>query len=68
MKFHYFEELQADSTDLLLKMAIGQGYVPTTCLLTGRVVMSEVQASRDPCAGCNGPRNRCHGRRKRTEP
>jgi len=67
MKPHYFEQNLADNDDILLKMCIHQGYVPTTCLLGGGVVWSEQNASRDPCAGCNGPREKCHGR-ERKEP
>lgn len=64
MKFHYFEERKADINDIQLKMAINQGYVPSTCLLAGFIVMSEISAQRDPCAECNGPREICKGRPK----
>ena len=30
--------------------------------LGGMTVMAEVQAGRDPCAGCTGPRDKCKGR------
>lgn len=62
---HYFEQEQADPRDIKLKMCIGQGYVPPTCLLNGTVVWGEISASRDPCAGCEGPRERCGGRPKK---
>lgn len=62
---HYFDKDRADDSDFGLSMAKMQGYVPQTCLLGGRVVMSEVNAGKDPCAGCNGPREKCHGRPKR---
>lgn len=67
MKIHYFDQPQSDPDDMLLRMAIHQGYVPNTCLLSGVVVMSETQAGRDACAGCLGPRERCKGR-SRQEP
>lgn len=65
MKIHYFDQDIADADDLLLQMAKGQGYVPATCLLGGRVVMAEVNCGRDACAGCEGPREKCHGRPRR---
>jgi hypothetical protein len=61
-KLHYFDDPQADPNDIWLTLAIQQGYVPDTCLLAGRVVMQEVNQGNDPCAGCAGPRPRCHGR------
>lgn len=54
--------------DAMLGMAIGQGYVPPTCLLAGSVVMDEMNAARDPCAGCSGPRERCKGRPAKVKP
>jgi hypothetical protein len=65
MKPHYFEQASADSDDIRLGMAKLQGYVPKTCLLGGAVVMGEVFAGRDACAGCEGPRIKCAGRPKR---
>ena len=59
---HYFGLDAAPAHDMALGMAKMQGYVPQTCLLGGVVVMSEVSAGRDPCAGCAGPRDKCHGR------
>lgn len=67
MKPHYFDQPLPDPDDFMLKMAIQQGYVPQTCLLGGMVVMDETNHGRDACAGCEGPRERCHGRRKRIE-
>ena len=67
MKLHYFDQDKADESDIQLKMAIGQGYVPSTCLLSGAVVMSEILRAADPCDGCNGPREKCHGRQKREQ-
>lgn len=64
MKLHYFEQESADSDDFQLKMAIHQGYVPKTCLLGGITVMSEINAARDPCAGCECDRVKCDGRSK----
>lgn len=68
MKMHYFDQDSADPSDMMLAMAIGQGYVPKTCLLGGIVVMDEVNAGRDPCAGCNGPREKCKGRPGKAAP
>lgn len=65
---HYFDSEKAPDHDFQLGMAKMQGYVPQTCLLGGIIVMSEVNAQRDPCAGCNGPRYKCHGRSKIEEP
>lgn len=59
---HYFDLAAASPHDIHLQMAIGQGYVPSTCLLGGGPVMSEMNEGRDPCAGCEGPRERCGGR------
>jgi len=64
-KLHYFDQEKADDTDIMLKMVINQGYAPNTCLLGGIVVMNEVNKRNDPCAGCEGPREKCHGRNKR---
>jgi hypothetical protein len=65
MKPHYFDDGKADEKDFQLAMAIEHGYVPKTCLLGGLVVMSEIANRRDPCAGCEGPREVCKGRPKR---
>lgn len=65
MKLHYFDQEIADEDDINLAMAIGQGYVPKTCLLNGMVVMYEVNKGNNPCWGCNGPREKCKGKPKR---
>lgn len=61
MKPHYFEQDEPDSDDMQLGMAKTQGYVPQGCLLGGMVVMAEINAGRDPCSGCNCPREKCGG-------
>ena len=66
MKPHYFEQTEADSDDMQLGMAKMQGYVPQTCLLGGMVVMGEVGKGNNPCWGCEGPREKCGGKDKRT--
>lgn len=66
MKLHYFDQDTAPASDIQLAMAKGQGYVPKGCLLAGAVVMSETNAGRDACAGCEGPRAKCGGRAKTT--
>lgn len=63
MKPHYFDQDKADDDDMFLSMVIMQGYVPSTCLLGGIVVMGLVNEKKDPCKGCNCDRNKCHGRR-----
>jgi hypothetical protein len=65
MQPHYFNDPAADPHDVQLGMAKMQGYVPKGCLLGGIVVMSEVSAGRNPCWGCEGPRERCGGKPKR---
>lgn len=65
MKPHYFAQISADQDDMALGMAKMQGYVPAGCLLGGAVVMSEVNSGRNPCWGCEGPRDRCGGKPKR---
>ena len=67
MKPHYFDQNEADIDDIQLGMAKIQGYVPQKCLLGGVIVMSEINAGRSPCWGCNGPREKCDGKPKRTQ-
>jgi len=62
MKPHYFDQETADDDDMLLNMAKGQGYVPQTCLLSGVLVMGIINDGKDPCIGCNCPREKCKGR------
>ena len=53
--------------DLMIK----QGYVPSACTLpielAGPLIWSEINHSRDPCAGCNDNRAVCHGRPREKE-
>lgn len=65
MKTHYFDQDEADADDHLLGMAKMQGYVPKSCLLGGPTVMAEVGNGSNPCAGCEGPREKCKGKAKR---
>ena len=65
MKPHYFSQEAADSDDWLLGMAKMQGYIPKSCLLGGEVVMLEIGEGRNPCWGCEGPRDKCHSQPKR---
>jgi len=62
MKLHYFDQEKADEDDMLLGMAIQQGYVPKTCLLGGMTIIAEVQEGISPCAGCNCDRAKCLGK------
>ncbi len=48
--------------DIMLKMAIGQGYVPNGCTLDGMIVMGLINRGEDPCKGCNNDRINCNGR------
>jgi hypothetical protein len=65
LKPHYFQQDTADADDMMLGMAKMQGYVLQRCLLGGVVVMSEVNEGRNPCWGCEGPREKCGGKPKR---
>ena len=67
MKPHYFNQEKADADDMALGMAKMQGYVPSSCLLGGIVVMSEINHGLNPCWGCNGPRSKCYGKPKRED-
>jgi hypothetical protein len=67
MKLHYFEQLEPDQDDWELGMAKQQGYVPGMCLLGGAVVMCQINKGKNPCWGCNGPREKCKGTPKREE-
>jgi hypothetical protein len=58
----YFDRSAAPKRDIQLQLAVHQGYVPSRCLLGGGIVLAEMRAGRDPCAGCDGPRVRCGGR------
>jgi len=64
MQPHYFEQDAADIDDHQLRMAKMQGYVPQTYLLNGATVMDEITKGRNPCWGCEGPREKCHGKPK----
>ena len=66
MKLHYFAQDAADADDFQLGMAKMRGYVPKGCLLGGIVAMSEVGAGRNPCWGCEGPREKCGGKPKQS--
>jgi hypothetical protein len=64
-KLYYFDQDQADADDMMLGTAKAQGYVPQTCLLGGATVFRELGLGLNPCRGCNGPREKCHGQAKR---
>lgn len=61
---HYFDQLQADPSDLLLKDAIDRSIVPIGCLLSGALVLMAADLKKDPCGSCSCPRSRCGGRPK----
>lgn len=63
-KVHYFDQEKADQKDMVLGMAIMQGYVPKDCLLGGATVMGLVFSGKNPCIGCEGPRKKCGGKPK----
>ena len=62
VKLHYFDQDAADEDDIKLSMAIQQGFVPKTCLLGGDTIMLCMNEGKDPCIGCQGPREKCKGR------
>ena len=62
MKLHYFDQELADTDDVLLGIAIMQGYVPETCLLGGATVMGLVNRGENPCDGCACDRIKCKGK------
>lgn len=64
-RLHYFDLQKASPNDHQLDMAKMQGYVPADCLLSGAIVMDEVQKGNSPCWGCEGPRSKCGGGPKR---
>ena len=59
MKTHYFEQELPDADDILLIMAQQQGYVASSCLLGGAIVMGLVNNGKYPCNGCNVPIDKC---------
>ncbi len=63
MKPHYFNQDKADQDDILLQMCISQGYVPKGCLLGGQATMGLTRGGRNPCVGCEGPREKCGGKK-----
>jgi len=65
INLHYFDKPDVAKLDIKLQMAIHQGYVPSKCLLSGIVVMDEINRGNDPCGGCECDRNICGGRKKR---
>jgi hypothetical protein len=65
MKPHYFNQEAEDMDDAMLGMAKMQGYVPRGCLLGGVVVMAEISEGKNPCDGCNGPRDKCGGKQNK---
>ena len=65
-KLAYFHLLTADNDDADLGAAKVMGYVPETCLLGGHLVWQSIALRRDPCGGCEGPREKCKGRAKLT--
>jgi len=64
MKMHYFEQDKADEDDFILNGCKQQGYVPPNCLLGGALVHALVRDGKDPCEGCESPREICKGRSK----
>ena len=58
------QKINASPEDITLQIAIGQGYVPKTCLIAGGIVMGLINKGKDPCEGCYSDRSKCGGRRK----
>lgn len=65
---HYFERTEASPHDTMLQKQIAKKVVPPGCLLGGVIVAGLDGAGVDPCIGCEGPRNRCGGRPKTSNP
>lgn len=63
MKLHYFDQEEADESDIQLGMAKMQGYVPENCLLGGLTVMAEISRGSSPCLGCNIEVGKCDGKK-----
>jgi hypothetical protein len=51
--------------DILRQMCIQQGYIPSTCTLSGQIVWLLINNGKDPCAECNMDRTVCKGRSKK---
>ncbi|NJN63832.1 MAG: hypothetical protein HC882_02420 [Acidobacteria bacterium] len=64
MKDHYFHQYNADEDDSQLARFKELRVVPLGCLLGGALVEVAVQAKKDPCGDCPGPRFRCKGRKR----
>ena len=64
MRAHYFDRDAPDADDVELADAIAQGRVPEGCLRGGPYVKAILTFGLDPCADCEGPRERCDGRPK----
>lgn len=52
-----------EKVDMLLMMAIDQGYVPVECQQNGELVMGLMNCGKDPCHGCNLDRRICGSER-----
>lgn len=61
MKLNYFNQPKPDKDDKLLVKYIGDGVVPSGCLLGGPVIAQAVTKATTPCHTCKGPRERCGG-------
>lgn len=69
MKPHYWndsDKAERDA-DLMLQICVRQGYVPSGCQLGGHVVLALTTDGKDPCIGCECPREICGGRDKSGE-
>lgn len=63
LKADYFDG-RVSPADAMLAEGKRRGIVPQTCLLGGYMVMAAAAMNADPCAQCDGPRERCGGRPK----
>jgi len=53
---------QETEPDHMFPLVVGQGWVPSTCKMSGMLVFAIMQSEGDPCARCNHPRSECKGR------
>lgn len=62
MEENHFNNPAGATSDTMLRLCVQQSYVPPACLLGGQIVLGLVNAGKNPCSGCRGPRHVCGGR------
>lgn len=53
--------------DIFKQMCVGQGYVPLTCTMDGKLCWLLVNKQGNPCIGCNEDKAKCKTRNKTTK-